>query len=113
MEAVIAHNERLSHGLVAIFMLFLFIEVSGPEKVKIVEAPAVYRSGQISTKEHLYGCFKASREGVEEDGKFCLARVGLFDERGEDLTICPEHRNEFGLGWRPSKVCKYPEHQSK
>ena len=26
MEAAIAHNERLSHGLVAIFMLFLFIE---------------------------------------------------------------------------------------
>lgn len=51
--------------------------------------------------------------GVEEDGKLCLARVGLFDECGEDLTICPTHRNEFGLGWRPSKVCKYPEHQSK
>ena len=66
-----------------------------------------------STKEHLYGCFKTSWKGVEEDGKLCLASVGLFDECGEDLTICPEHRNEFGLGWRPSKVCKYPEHQSK
>ena len=66
-----------------------------------------------STKEHLYGCFKASLEGVEEDGKLCLACVGLFDECGEDLTICPEQRNEFGLGGRPSKVCKYPEHQSK
>ena len=41
--------------------------------------------------------FKPPREGVEEDGKLCLARVGLFDEC-EDLTICPEHRNEFGLG---------------
>lgn len=66
------------------------------------------------TKEHFYGCFKASREVVEEDGgKLCLACVGLLDECGEDLTICPEHRNEFSLEWRPSKVCKYPEHQSK
>ena len=66
-----------------------------------------------STKEHLHGCFKTSRYGVEEDGNLCLARVGLFEECGEDLTICPEHRNKFGLGWRPSKVCKYPEHQRK
>ena len=51
-----------------------------------------------STKEHLYGCFQASQEGAEEDGKLCLARVGLFDECEEDLTIYPEHRNEFGLG---------------
>ena len=41
--------------------------------------------------------FKPPREGVEEDDKLWSARVGLFDER-EDLTICPEHRNEFGLG---------------
>ena len=42
--------------------------------------------------------FKPPRVGVEEDGKLCLARVGLFDECEEDLTICPERRNEFGLG---------------
>ena len=42
--------------------------------------------------------FKPPQEGAEEDGKLCLARVGLFDECEEDLTICPEHRNEFGLG---------------
>ena len=66
-----------------------------------------------STKEHLNGCFKTSYEGVEDEGKLCLARVGLFDESGEDYTICPEHRAEFGIGWRPSKVCKYPEHDCK
>ena len=42
--------------------------------------------------------FKLPREGAEEDGKLCLARVGLFDECEEDLTICLERRNEFGLG---------------
>ena len=51
-----------------------------------------------STNEHLHGCFQASREGVEEDGRLCLARVGFFDECGGDVAICPEHRNEFGLG---------------
>ena len=72
----------------------------------------IVKNCSSSTREHLYGCLKTSREGVEEDGKLCLARVGLFDECG-DFTICPAHRNEFGLGWRPSKVCKYPEHQNK
>lgn len=70
----------------------------------------IVKNCSSSTKEHLRGCFKTSRDGVEEDGKLSLARVGLFEECGEDLTICPEHRNEFGLGWRPSKVCKYSEH---
>ena len=73
----------------------------------------IVKNCSSSTKEHLYGCFKTSRERVEEDGKLCLPRVGLLDECGEDLTICLEHRNELGLGWRPSKVCKYPGHQSK
>ena len=72
----------------------------------------IVKNCATSTREHLYGCFKSSRKAVEEDGKLCLARVGLFDE-SEDLTICPAHRNEFGLGWRSSKVFKDPEHQSK
>lgn len=80
---------------------------------KSVRSIFITKNCSSSTREHLYGCLKNSREGVEEDGKLCLARVGLFDECGEDLAICLTHRNEFGLGWRPSKVCKYPEHQSK
>ena len=73
----------------------------------------IVKNCSSSTREHLHGCLKTFREGVEEDGKLCLGRVGLFDGCGEDLTICSTHRNEFGLGWRPSKVCKYSEHQSK
>ena len=56
----------------------------------------IVKNCSSSTKEHLRGCFKTSRDGVEEDGKLCLAHVGLFEECG-DLTICPEHRNEFAM----------------
>ena len=62
---------------------------------------------------HLKGCYKTTPAGVEVEWKLCLYRAGLFDEAGESLTICPLHRDEFGLGWRPSKVCKYPLHDSK
>lgn len=42
-------------------------------------------------------------------------QVGLFnfDESADLLTICPLHRHEFGLGWRPSRVCKFPLHDCK
>ena len=36
-----------------------------------------------------------------------------FQEDEDCLTICPLHRDEFGLGWRPSKARKYPLHDSK
>ena len=61
-----------------------------------------------STKGHLCGCFKTSREGVEEDGNLCLARVGLLDECREDFTIFPEHRNEFGLEGGQVKFVNIP-----
>ena len=32
----------------------------------------------------------------------CIYRADLFDETGDSLTICPLHRDEFGLGWRQS-----------
>ena len=46
--------------------------------------------------------FQASHEGVEEDGKLCLARVGLFDECEEDLTIFPSIRTN--LAWDDGRV---------
>lgn len=63
--------------------------------------------------DHLNGCYKTTSAGVEVEWQLCLYRAGLFDEAGDFLTICPLHRDEFGLGWRPSKVCKYPLHDSK
>ena len=39
--------------------------------------------------------------------EFCLLRVGLFGEGGDSFAIYPHQRDEFGLGWRTSKACKY------
>lgn len=62
---------------------------------------------------HLRGCYKTTAKGVDFEWRLCLYRAGLFQEDGDCLTICPLHRDEFGLGWRPSKACKYPLHDSK
>ena len=62
---------------------------------------------------HLNSCHKTTSVGVKVEWKLCLLRVGLFDEEGDSFTICPLHRDEFGLGWRPSKTCKHPMHDSK
>ena len=35
----------------------------------------IVKNCSSSTKDHLYGCFKTSRERVEEDGKLCLAEL--------------------------------------
>ena len=63
--------------------------------------------------DHLNGCYKTTSAGVEVEWQLCLSRAGLFEEAGESFTICPLHRDEFGLGWWPSKVCKHPLHDSK
>ena len=40
----------------------------------------------------------------------CLLRVGLFGEGGDSFAIYPHQRDEFGLGWRTRKACKYPSY---
>ena len=57
----------------------------------------IVKNCSSSTREHFYGCFKTSREGVEEDGKLCLAGVGLFDE-----SIVP--RTGTNLAWDGGQV---------
>ena len=59
---------------------------------------------------HLNGCYKTTSEGVKVEWKLCLLRVGLFGEVGDSFAIHPHQRDEFGLGWRPSKACKYPSY---
>ena len=60
-------------------------------------------------KSHLRGCFSTRVDDIVE-WQLCLLRIGLFEESGDSFTICPQHRDEFGLGWRPSKICKHPLH---
>ena len=49
---------------------------------------------------HLNGCYKTTSEGVKVEWELCLP--------GDSFAIYPHQRDEFGLGWRPSKACKYP-----
>ena len=51
---------------------------------------------------------------MKYEWELCLLRAGVFQtENTDDMTICPLHRDHFGLGWRPSRVCKHPPHDSK
>ena len=61
---------------------------------------------------HLNGCKNTTSEGVDAEWKLCLLRVA-FVEEGDSFTICPSHRDKLGLGWRPTKACKYPMHDRK
>lgn len=63
--------------------------------------------------DHLRGCYKTPQEGLDE-WELCLFRAGIFhQEHADTMTICPIHRNQFGLGWRPSRTCKHPAHTCK
>lgn len=67
---------------------------------------------QKDVTDHLRGCFSTIVNELVE-WQLCLLRIGLFEENGDSFTICPLHRDEFGLGWRPSKICKHPLHDCK
>lgn len=60
-------------------------------------------------KSHLRNV-KVSQASVSSEKDLILARAGLFDEAGDDLTICPKHRSKMGLFWRPSRKCQHPLH---
>ena len=52
--------------------------------------------------------------GIENELDLILARVGTFSKPSEDefvkLTICPFHRDIFGIGWkRPTRQCAVPD----
>ena len=63
-----------------------------------------------SIKEHLRD-MKVSQTCVVSEKQLILARVGLFgDFDGRDFTICPKHRAELGVRFRPSTKCQHPLH---
>ena len=63
-----------------------------------------------SVKEHLREV-KVSQTCVVSEKELILARVGLFgDSDGRDFTICPKHRAELGVRFRPSTKCQHPLH---
>ena len=42
-----------------------------------------------------------------------LARVGLFDLEGNDMTVCPKHRAALGKWWRPILKYYHPLHGNR
>ena len=47
---------------------------------------------------------------VASERELILARVGFFDEKGEDIVICPKHRALLGVKYCPSRKCQHPLH---
>lgn len=60
-------------------------------------------------KVHLRG-LQTTQSCVASERELILARVGLFDEKGEDMVICPKHRASVGVKYCPSRKCQHPLH---
>ena len=63
-------------------------------------------------KAHLRG-FQTMQSCVASERELILARVGLFDEKGEDIVICPKHRVLLGVKYCPSRKCQHPLHDCR
>ena len=66
-------------------------------------------SCQKDIKSHLR-IVKVSQNSILTEKDLILARAGRFDEDGANMTICPRHRAELGIFWRPSRKCAHPFH---
>ena len=65
-------------------------------------------------KNHLRNCNLLDTKVTEYD--IILARVGKFNlshEEIEKMVVCPAHRHNLGIYWRPRKSCQYPGHEGK
>ena len=64
-------------------------------------------------REHLREV-KVSQRCVASEKELILARAGLFgDSVGCDFAICPKHRVELGVRFRPSMKCQHPLHGNR
>ena len=67
-------------------------------------------SSADNVKDHLRKV-KVSQTCVASEKELILARAGLFSESDDcDFTICPKHRVELGVRFRPSMKCQHPLH---
>ena len=65
-----------------------------------------------NVKPHLRK-LKVTQTCVSSEKDPILARVGLFGEDGSGFTICPKHRAELGLKFRPSRKSQHTIHGSR
>jgi len=65
-----------------------------------------------NVKPHLR-TLKVTQTCVSSEKELILARAGLFNGNGQGLTICPRHRAELGVMYRPLKKCYHPLHGTR
>ena len=58
-------------------------------------------------KSHLRQ-LKVAQTSVRSEKDLILARVGFFDEMGDDMTVCPKHCAALRTWWRTSLKCYHP-----
>ena len=56
---------------------------------------------------------KVSQTSILTEKDLILARAGKFNEDGSSMTICPRHRAENGMFWRPRRKCAHPFHGNR
>ena len=44
-----------------------------------------------------------SQTSILTEKDFILARSGHFEEEGLNMAVCPKHRAELGIFWRPGR----------
>ena len=68
----------------------------------------------VEVKNHLISCNLSRTKVTEYD--LILARAGKFNlshEEVEKMVVCPAHRHNLGIYWRPCKSYQYPGHEGK
>ena len=55
---------------------------------------------------------KVGQTSLQTVRDLILACTGHLREEGANMTICPAHRAELGIFWRPWRKCAHPEGQA-
>ena len=69
---------------------------------------------RVEVKNHLRSCNLSRTKVIEYD--LILARAGKFNllhEEVEKMVVCPAHRHNLSIYWRPRKSCQYPGHEGR
>ena len=54
-----------------------------------------------------------SQTSILTEKDFILARSGHFEEEGLNMAVCPKHRAELGIFWRPGRKCTHPLYRGR
>ena len=78
-----------------------------PEEETVIKLHQCVRN----TDSHLTS-LKLNLNDVTSEGQLIARRAGLFTDWANKL-VCPKHRYDYGLYWRPLKMCTHPLHTGK